>query len=194
MVEKVAIKLVNRMKENSLISISDGEYYEYALISLMERGITVGTILLLGLFYRQIISTVYFLVFFLSLRKRTGGFHADKFWQCYFGTTITFVAVVGMAEILSSKRAVMLGLLLCSVVLIEIIGTVNHPNMDMNKAELQEAKRLARKLAILELTIIIILISLGLGGLYVSYMSMAIILCAILLCFVKIIKQQVKVK
>lgn len=194
MVDKMAIKLVDRMKENNLISISDGEYYEYALITMMERGITVGTILLLGLLCRQVIPTICFLVFFLSLRKRTGGFHADKFWQCYLGTVITFVAVVGIAEILSAKPAILLGMLFFSVIVIEVIGTINHPNMDMNVAELQEAKKSARIMVLLELVIIIMLESLGLDGLYVTYMSIAVILCAILLCFAKIIKQEVKVK
>lgn len=191
MVDKVAIKLVNRMKEDNLISLSDGEYYEYALITLIERGITVGTILLLGLLCRQFVPTICFLVFFLSLRKRTGGFHADKFWKCYLGTAIMFAAVVGIAEILYGKPMIMFGLLLCSIILIEVIGTVNHPNMDMNVFELQEAKKSARTMALLELAIIVMLVSLGLNGLYVSYMSIAVILCAILLCFAKIIKQEV---
>ncbi|MDE6641733.1 MAG: accessory gene regulator B family protein [Acetatifactor sp.] len=194
MIDKIAIKLANRMKENDLISASEGEYYEYALITLMERGITVSTILLLGLLCRQFLPTICFLVFFLSLRKRTGGFHAEKFWQCYLGTAITFVAVVGVAERLSGETSIMLGLLGCSVILIEVIGTINHPNMDMNVIELQEAKKSARIMALLEVAIIVMLVSFGFNGLCVTYMTIAVVLCAILLCFAKIIKQEVKVK
>lgn len=194
MIDKIAIKLANRMKENDLISTSEEEYYEYALITLMERGITVSTILLLGLLCRQFLPTICFLVFFLSLRKRTGGFHAEKFWQCYLGTAITFVAMVGVAERLSGETSIMLGLLGCSVILIEVIGTINHPNMDMNVIELQEAKKSARIMALLEVAIIVMLVSFGFNGLCVTYMTIAVVLCAILLCFAKIIKQEVKVK
>lgn len=191
MVEKIAIRIVGRLKEESLISSSDEEYYEYAVITMIERYITIMTMLLLGMAYRQFIPTVCFLCFFLSLRKRTGGYHADKFWKCYLGTAITYIAVVEITKILSEKPIIMYGLLFCSVVLIEIIGTVNHPNMDMNVYELQEAKKAARLVVLLEIMVIISFVFLGFEGVYVSYMSVAIILCAALLCFAKIIKQEV---
>lgn len=192
MVDKIVIKMVNLLQEDDLICPSDSKYYKYALITMIEGGITVSTILLLGLLCRQIIPTVCFLVFFLSLRKRTGGFHADKFWQCYLGTIATYIAIVAIADILSDKPAVMYALLFCSILVIEIIATVNHPNMDMDVFELREAKRAARTIALLELMVIFMLIWLGFSGLYVSYMSLAIILCAALLCLAKIIKQEVK--
>lgn len=192
MVDKIVIKLVNLLQDDDLICPSDSEYYIYALITMIEGGITVSTILLIGFLCRQIIPTVCFLVFFLSLRKRTGGFHADKFWQCYLGTIATYIVIVAIADILSDKPAVMYALLLCSVLGIEIIGTVNHPNMDMDVFELSEAKKAARTIALLEFMVIVMLIWLGFSGLYVSYMSLAIILCAALLYLAKIIKQEVK--
>lgn len=192
MVDKIVIKLVNLLQDDDLICPSDSEYYIYALITMIEGGITVSTILLIGFLCRQIIPTVCFLVFFLSLRKRTGGFHADKFWQCYLGTIATYIVIVAIADILSDKPAVMYALLLCSVLGIEIIGTVNHPNMDMDAFELSEAKKAARTIALLEFMVIVMLIWLGFSGLYVSYMSLAIILCAALLYLAKIIKQEVK--
>lgn len=192
MVDKIVIKMVNLLQDDDLICPSDSEYYKYALITMIEGGITVSTILLLGFICRQIIPTVCFLVFFLSLRKRTGGFHADKFWQCYLGTIATYIVIVAIADILSDKPAVMYVLLLCSVLGIEVIGTVNHPNMDMDAFELREAKKAARTIALLEFMVIVMLIWLGVSGLYVSYMSLAIILCAALLCLAKIIKQEVK--
>lgn len=192
MVDKIVIKLVNLLQDDDLICPSDSEYYIYALMTMIEGGITVSTILLIGFICRQILPTVCFLVFFFSLRKRTGGFHADKFWQCYLGTIATYIVIVAIADILSDKPTVMYALLLCSVLGIEIIGTVNHPNMDMNVFELREAKRAARTIALLEFMVIVMLIWLGFSGLYVSYMSLAIILCAALLCLAKIINQEVK--
>lgn len=194
MVEKMAAKLVQQMEEEGLISKSASEHYEYALITLAERFITVGTIVLIGLICKRIVPTVYFLFFFLSLRKRTGGYHADKFWQCYLGTIITYIALAEVTVILSEYPMVMYVLLFLSVVLIEIIGTVNHPNMDMDADELREAKKAARLLTLLEIMIILVFLTLDINRIFVSYMSTAIILCATLLCLAKIIKQEVKVK
>lgn len=47
-------------------------YTTYALITLAEHIIAVGTMLIIGILFNQFILTIIFLVFFLSLRKRTG--------------------------------------------------------------------------------------------------------------------------
>lgn len=194
MIEKMALKIVNQMEMQKIISKSNCEYYEYALIAMVENVMTVGTMLLLGMFWGKFLQTVCFLVFFLSLRKRTGGFHADKFWQCYLGTVITYIAVIQIMPAFCENPAVMYGMLLLAIILICIMGTINHPNMDMNKSELQESKKAARLLVLMEVMIIAVLVYLKADILYIGYMSVAVILCAFLMCLAKIIKQEVKVK
>ena len=194
MIEKMALKVVNQMEMQKIISKSNCEYYEYALIGMVEQAITVGTMLLLGLLFRQFLHTVCFMVFFLSLRKRTGGFHANKFWQCYLGTVIFYIAIMQIVPVLFRKPTVMYGLLFLATLIICIMGTINHPNMDMSKSELRESKKAARLLILMEVMIIAALIYLKAGLLYIGYMSVAIILCAFLMCLAKIIKQEVCVK
>ena len=194
MIEKMALKIVNQMEKQKIISKSNCEYYEYALIAMVENAITVGTMLLLGMLFGKILQTICFLLFFLSLRKRTGGFHADKFWQCYLGTIIFYIAIMQIVPILCRKPHVMYGLLLLSTLLICIMGTINHPNMDMNKSELDESKKAARLLLLMEVMILAVLVYLEADILYIGYMSIAVILCAFLMCLARIIKQEVKVK
>jgi accessory gene regulator B len=194
MVEKIVMELVDQMEDRKIIEKSSRDYYEYVLVTLAEHIIGVGTMLIIGMLFKQFIPTVIFLVFFLSLRKRTGGYHADKFWQCYLLTIITYIAIIQMAPVLSQKKVIMYAILLFAVLVIEVIGTVNHPNIDMNKDELQENKKSARLLVLMETAIIVLLITLGISQLYVSYMSIAIILCSFLMCLAKIMKQEVKVK
>ena len=194
MVEKMVMKLVTQMEERKIIEKSNSDYYEYVLLVLTEHLIGVVTMLIIGMFFKQFIPTVIFLIFFLSLRKRTGGYHADKFWQCYFATIITYIGIIKIAAVLSEKTYFMYGMLLLSVLAIEVIGTVNHPNIDMSKSELQENKKSARLLVLMETAVIVLLIVLGINQLYVSYMSIAIILCSFLMCLAKILKQEVMAK
>ena len=63
-----------------------------------------------------------------------------------------------------------------------------------NKSELQESKKAARLIVIMEVMIIAVLVYLKADILYIGYMSVAIILCAFLMCLAKIIKQEVSVK
>ena len=194
MIEKMALNLVSQMESKKMIDKADREHYEYALITMAEHIITVGTILLIGLVFYQFIQTICFLVFFLSLRKRTGGDHADKFWQCYLMTVIIYIAIIQAAVVLSENPVTMYVMLSFAVLVIEVIGTVNHPNMDMDKDELLESKKVARLCVLMETSVIAVLIALKINALYVSYMSLAVILCASLLCVAKVIKQEVKVK
>ena len=194
MIEKMALKIVNQMEMQKIISKSNCEYYEYALISMVENAVTIGTMLLLGLLFRQLLHTVCFWVFFLSLRKRTGGFHADKFWQCYLCTVVTYIAVMQVVPMLCVTPIAMYGMLFLAILLIGIIGTINHPNIDMSKSELQESKKAARLVVLMEVMIIVVLVYLNADLLYIGYMSIAIILCAFLMCLAKIIKQEVKVE
>lgn len=193
MIEKMALKIVNQMEMQKIISKSNCEYYEYALIAMVENAVTVGTLLLLGMLFGKFLHTVCFMVFFLSLRKRTGGFHADKFWQCYLGTVITYFAIIQIVPILCINPIGMFGMLLIAIILICIIGTINHPNMDMSKSELQESKKAARLVVLMEVMIIAVLVYLKADILYIGYMAVAVILCAILMCLARIIKQEVRV-
>ncbi len=192
MVEQMVLKVVDQMEAKSIIEKNNREYYEYVLTTMAEHIIAVGTMLIIGMLFQQFVPTVVFLVFFLSLRKRTGGYHADKFWQCYLMTIITYIGVMQIAKVLAEKSYLMYTLLLIAVLIIEVIGTVNHPNIDLAEDELQEIKKAARLLALIEVGIIAVLIALRLDRLYVSYMSIAIILCSSLMCLAKMIKQEVK--
>lgn len=194
MIEKMALKIVDRMEIEKLISKSSCEYYEYALIAMVENIVTVATILLLGVFFKKFLHTICFWVFFISLRKRTGGFHANKFWQCYLGTVITYIMAIQAIPMLCGTPAVMYGILFFAIILICVMGTINHPNVDMNKSELQESKTAARLIVIMEAMIIAVLVYMKANILYIGYMSVAIILCAFLMCLAKIIKQEVCVK
>lgn len=194
MVEEMVLKLVNQMEMKKMIEKSDRDYYEYVLIMMIERIIAIGSLLIISVIFKQFLPTVAFLTFFLSLRKRTGGYHADKFWQCYLLTIITYIGVVRVAPALSETPHMMYILLFFAVLVIEVFGTVNHPNINLDKNELRETKKAARLLVLIEIGIIAVLIMLKINQLYVSYMSIAIIMCSFFMCLAKIIKQEVKVK
>lgn len=194
MVEEMVLKLVNQMEMKKMIEKSDRDYYEYVLIMMIERIIAIGSLLIISVIFKQFLPTVVFLTFFLSLRKRTGGYHADKFWQCYLLTIITYIGVVRVAPALSAPPHMMYILLFFAVLVIEVFGTVNHPNINLDKNELRETKKAARLLVLIEIGIIAVLIMLKMNQLYVSYMSIAIIVCSFFMCLAKIIKQEVKVK
>ena len=63
--------------------------------------------------------------------------------------------------------------------------------MQMNSEELMESKKLARIIVLLEISVILGCILLNADMIYVSYMAIAVILCAALLYISKILNQEV---
>lgn len=192
MIEKIAIDLVDQMTETKLIHKDMAERYIYVAIGWMEKFITIGTIILISIAVEKFLPTLFFLIFFLGLRKRTGGYHLDKFYQCYLASVLSYLVILGISTSLVGYPQLILGMLLFAMSVIGIIGTVNHPNMHMDSAQLAESKKEARIILLLEGTIIYCCVLLGADLIFISYMAIAVILCAALLCIAKILKQEVK--
>lgn len=192
MIEKIAIDLVDQMTETKLIHKDMAERYIYVAICWMEKFITIGTIILISIAVEKFLPTLFFLIFFLGLRKRTGGYHLDKFYQCYLALVLSYLVILGISTSLVGYPQLILGMLLFAMSVIGIIGTVNHPNMHMDSAELAESKKEARIILLLEGSIIYCCVLLGAHLIFISYMAIAVILCAALLCIAKILKQEVK--
>ena len=192
MIEKIAIDLVDQMTETKLIHKDMAERYIYVAICWMEKFITIGTIILISIAVEKFLPTLFFLLFFLGLRKRTGGYHLDKFYQCYLASVLSYLVILGISTSLVGYPQLILGMLLFAMSVIGIIGTVNHPNMHMDSAQLAESKKEARIILLLEGSIIYCCVLLGADLIFISYMARAVILCAALLCIAKILKQEVK--
>lgn len=192
MIEKNVNKLVEQLQLNGLIGSEMREHYFYAILTMVEKWITVGSILILGIYFRQLFSTICFLIMFFLLREHTGGFHAPRFWQCYIGTIVVYILIVSISPFAAQYPVLLYLLTFVSSVVILFVGTVNHPNMDMDQMEKAESQKAARYVTIFETVLIAALVSLGTEMIYIAYMCLAIILCAFLLCLAKIIGQEVK--
>ena len=191
MVDKLLGILVNQMEKKEIIEKEWKEYYFYALVVMVEQWITIVSIVMISLVFRNTIPTIIFLISFFALRKRTGGFHAEKFWQCYIATILTYISIGFIADELSNHKYIVYACVIAAAFVIASIGTVNHPNMAMNKEELRESKKAARYILALECILLCVAIMLNVSMICITYMAVAVILCAILLCTAKLIKQEV---
>lgn len=191
MVERIADRLMLEMVEEHLIDESQKDYYIYEFVMLTEHIITIGTLLLLSVVFHCTIQTILFLIFFFALRKRTGGYHAKTFLQCYIETVGVYLLIVGCSLILSKYVLVWYLLTFASIGVIETIGTVNHPNMHLEKEEYIEAKKSARIIAAIEGFVILVAVQIRLETDYVFYMSAGVILCALFQCVARLCRQEI---
>ena len=178
MIEKMADDLIGQMTEARLIDKDMEERYIYVFICWIEKFITVGSIIVISLAFHKLFPTIFFLVFFLELRKRTGGYHLDKYYKCYLATIVSYLVIVIISARLSEHPQWLFAILVIAITGIGLIGTVNHPNMHMTSEELMESKKSARTIVLLEGCIILGCVLLDADMVYISYMAIAVILCA----------------
>lgn len=172
MIEKIADDLIGQMTEARLIDKDMEERYIYVFICWIEKFITVGSIIVISLAFHKLFPTIFFLVFFLELRKRTGGYHLDKFYKCYLATVVSYLVIVIISARLSEHPQWLFAILVIAITGIGLIGTVNHPNMHMTSEELMESKKSARTIVLLEGCIILGCVLLDADMVYISYMGL----------------------
>lgn len=192
MLNKLVLKLTEALVSNQYISSEEREQYVYAMESMVESMITLSSIIMIAIVANVLLETIGFLVFFLGLRKRTGGYHLNQFWKCYVGTILIYVLIY----IVSSLNFNMVILYVFSGIasmIILIIGSVNHPEMDWDTEELSETKSCARYILCMELMVVFFLIILDADIKLITYFLLAIIVCSILLLAAKISGQEVKI-
>lgn len=62
-IEKVAVDLVCQMTETKLINKDMEERYAYVAVCWLEKTITIGTIILIGISFQKFLPTLFFLFF-----------------------------------------------------------------------------------------------------------------------------------
>lgn len=193
MIEGLILKLVNAFMENNLISEDEKESYVYSLLCLVESSLTIGSIMLIGVSIGKLLLTICFCICFFLLRHRTGGFHFQTFFCCYTGSLILFGAVCIGCKMLIGYNWILLSVTFLFSLTIMFLGTVNHPNMNMDREELKAARSSSRWMLSLELMIIAFMLWMEISYDLIAYSCSGIILCALLLVIAKLKGQEVKV-
>ena len=147
---------IDQMQKKNWLLEEDREYYQYAMEVRLEEILTIATVFFVIICMRQFVNGLTFLVSFLTLRKRTGGFHMKTFEACYMATVGTFVAVIFVAKYVHTYSKIGFICTCIASVYVVVIGTVNNPDIDMNNSELSVSKKCARIVLTVELLIVIV--------------------------------------
>ena len=95
--EKMAKRLTDWLITKEAVSIDEKELYEFGIFHLLLNIIDTVSILLLALLFREVISTVFYIICFCTLRRYAGGYHAKTVFTCYL---LTLTAALGMLVLL----------------------------------------------------------------------------------------------
>ena len=94
MTEYIANMLTKNMYMDGLIEESDESIYSYSIQLIIEKIIGFSAIYMIALFQGYFFETVLFTISLSSLRKCTGGYHANSFRSCFIGTVSIYLIYI----------------------------------------------------------------------------------------------------
>lgn len=181
MIYEIAQRLTGKLQKTNRISSDEYEKFVYVIESDIEALITLTSIMIISVVIGNIIQTLCFLIFFFMLRKRMGGFHLKKYWQCYIATLCIYVFISHIMENAHNYREHIVVMTIFAALIIIYIGGMYHPNLQLTKDEKDDLKVMSRVTCGIQLVIILFLDWMNIFGDIMLYLCMAVVLCAILL-------------
>lgn len=189
---KVAQIIVKLLVKKNFLDKNRNEEYVYVVEIVMEKMFSYATLLMLALLFNNIVQTIIFLVFFMSMRGRTGGFHMETYKTCWVLTVIIYLLISFIAvPFLYNKGMYSYWIFSIAILIILIISTVNHPNMQLSNLEYKDAKKVARFTAGIHWILLTVLYWGLPNSPCILWAMIADILCAVLLVIAKMFKQEV---
>lgn len=114
MLQTICHHISNRLVFSRIIKNEDQPIYDYGIYLTLMTIITTSTIAVLGFLLGKIGLTIVFLFVLASMRHYTGGYHANRYWQCYLLSCMSYCAVM---YLVSNK-------ILQDTILLSVIGII----------------------------------------------------------------------
>ena len=189
---KVAQRIAKTLFNHNLLKEYTREEYIYVIEILIEKIISFGTLLILSLLLKNIVETIVFLFVFLNMRERTGGFHMNSYGKCWMLTIVLYISMLYIFIPFLYKIGIYSYFVFSvSILIILIISTINHPNMQLSNSELIELKRVARLTAGIHWFSLTVFFFVMPQNKCILWAMGADIVCGTLLIVAKLVKQEV---
>ena len=131
---KIACTLTQKLVEKKIVDAKEYDIYCYGINQLMWYLINFLTVIIIGVFTKNLFFLFSFFVCYIPLRSFAGGIHARTPLACYICSVVA-LAVVGVAgKYEVSGYVALIVILLCNVVICAI-APVEDENKPLDKTE-----------------------------------------------------------
>ena len=144
MSEKISGIITDFLLRKNLIKEEEKEIYYYGYETLIYGIQQMMLILGFGIIRNRIVSTLIFLIVFVSMRKYTGGYHAGSRTGCTVMTVLCYLTVLVSGEWLKNMKngyvILVLMVLFCVYIFVHYVP-VAHPDKPLTKIQRRESKK-----------------------------------------------------
>ncbi len=195
MIQNFAFWLAEVFVEKGVCKPSEFEWAKYRSELFLGKWITYSLILLVALCFQDVLGAVLFILFFTSLKKYTGGYHAKTQFRCTLFSVLYYVLVHFLAQVVESSSAkvpILLGSLLLSGLVVFILSPINNPQLDLTPVDMAIYRRRALLCFGIESVSILGMWLLRVPFFYVATCALSVVLVSAAIVYAKIIKQEVE--
>ena len=127
-------KIYNYLLANKIFIEKD--LFEYGFFVLCTYTKYLLFIIPISLLFNIFWETIFFVIFFIPLRRFIGGFHLNNYKMCFFCSVILAIAIPYFAKniVISTCIPISLIYLFC-LILTKKYGVIEHPNKEITESE-----------------------------------------------------------
>lgn len=129
---------------HGLIRQEDLAMFRYCLEKRIFSVIVFIPLIILGIVWTNVFTTIAFLGAFSYLRSTTNGFHAKKVVTCFFFSILIEFILFRFVIPLLTPTSIFVSLFI-SMISILLLAPYNHPNMALTSDEICACRTLSRK-------------------------------------------------
>lgn len=159
MINRIAIKIVKRLINSSVISESEQELYLYGCFVLISQVLYFILTIIIGILLDIVLESIIFYLAFQFIRRYAGGIHASSELKCEIATTISIFACLLSAKLCETYgvQNPTLILTVMAAIVVFVLCPLDTPEKPLTKEE----NRYFRKIARIILLLIIVTIYVG---------------------------------
>lgn len=172
--------------KKGIVEEEDISWFVYGLEKRITTAITATVFLIIAIFTTNVWTALSYLGSFYFLRVRTNGYHAKSFLGCFVSSLLLeLLFLLLVLPRLGNMAVYILGAL--NLAIIFLFAPYDHPNMHLDRAELQACRKSSRR-RISALTVLMV-ISRLVGAANIAYgITLGNTMAALLLVIAKIKK------
>jgi accessory gene regulator B len=174
------------MIANDVIGDDERAIYSYHIQVMLESVVGHAILLLIAAMSGHFVEILLFLLSFGILRGSTSGYHCKTSVGCFVLSSLACAFVVLLKDLALRYILYCQGGLIISMIIIFLVGAINHPNMGWSDEELKAARRSSRIKDLILFLLLFILDYLGIEKTYLYCFGMGIVQCSISLVIVNL--------
>ncbi len=142
--------------KNKLIEEEDSIFYQYGFEILIDTVLQTILMLIIGILLGKPMETLVFLIIFTSIRRYSGGYHADSKLKCTLVSTFVMLISIEFPIFFTNRVSYIIGAIL-SIITIWVFAPVEHVNRPLTDEAKKHCRIYSRILTVLTAIAILVL-------------------------------------